>query len=151
MGRPPSHFSTAVHSEALKAACKAAWAHLTRQQGNIGEASKKEDCWKAFLQTEICLPEGWETELAATPYNTPRTEEEALSMAWERLRHGFEGDVRTMETLEAVTGKQWVRSRRHDTVWSYAVLTWDQLRQKRGLGLKKIRGLIEMFAIWAGA
>jgi Putative PD-(D/E)XK family member, (DUF4420) len=37
-------------------------------------------------------------------------------------------------------------------VWrahSYAVLTWGQLRMKPGLGLKKIRGLLEMLAVAA--
>jgi hypothetical protein len=55
-------------------------------------------------------------------------------------------DSRTIEGLEAYTGKVWVPARRRDTVASYAVLTWEQLRMKPGLGLKKLRLLVEMFA-----
>lgn len=135
--------------EALKTVCKVAWEHLTHQQGNVGEASKKAECWEAFKRKEIALPSGWQTELAETPFVAPRSEEEALAAAWERLRHKFITDTRTMESIEAYTGKEWVRARRRDPVSSYAVLTWDQLRAQRGLGLKKLRTLVEMLAIAA--
>jgi len=137
--------------EALKTACKAAWGRLNQQQGNVGEASKKVECWEAFRRKKIALPEAWRKELAERPFAVPRTEEETLSAAWERLRHKFLADTRMIEDLEALTGKQWVRSRQCDTVSSYAVLTWEQLRRRRGLGMKKIRNLIEMFAIAEGA
>ena len=138
-----------VLCEALKLVCKAAWEHLTHQQGNVGEASKKPDCWEAFKRKEIALPTGWQNELAATAFVTPRTEEDAVAATWERLRHRFISDVRTLEGLEAFTNKQWVRTRRRDAVSSYAVLTWDQLRARPGLGLKKIRDLVEMLGIAA--
>jgi hypothetical protein len=135
--------------EALKAVCNVAWEHLTQQQGNVGEASKKAECWEAFKRKEIALPAGWQNELADSPFIAPRSEEEALAAAWERLRHKFISDSRTMESLEAYTGKEWVRTRRRDPVSSYAVLTWEQLRLRPGLGLKKLRTLVEMLAIAA--
>lgn len=138
-----------VLCEALKAACKTAWDHLNQQQGNVGEASKKAECWEAFRRKEIALPVDWQTELADSSFVVPRTEEEALSAAWERLRHRFLADTRVIEDLEVLTGRQWVRSRSCDTVSSYAVLAWEQLRRRRGLGMKKIRNLVEMFAIAA--
>lgn len=133
--------------DALKTTCRAAWEHLNQQQGNVGEASKKTECWEAFRRKDVVLSGQWQSELAGTPFVVPRTEEDALSSAWEGLRDVFLSDTRTIEGLEAFTGKQWVRTRRQDTVSSYAVLTWDQLRQQPGLGLKKIRALVEMFAI----
>lgn len=135
--------------EVLKTVCKTAWEHLNQQQGNIGEASKKAECWEAFCRKGIPLSDEWKAELSDSSFVTPRTEEEALSSAWERLRRGFIADDRTLEGLEAYTGKQWVRSRRRDTVSSYSVLTWEQLRQRPGLGLKKIRDLVQMFAVAA--
>ena len=75
--------------------------------------------------------------------------EEALAADWQRLRNRFVTDTRTIEGLEAYTGREWVRTRRRDPVSSYAVLTWEQLRQRPGLGLKKMRSLVEMFAIAA--
>ncbi len=135
--------------EALKTVCKEAWEHLNHQQGNVGEASKKAECWEAFRQKEIALPGDWQAELAAAPFIAPRSEEEALAATWEQLRPKFLGDARTIEGLEAFTGREWVRTRRRDMVSSYAVLTWEQLRQRPGLGLKKIRALVEMFAIAA--
>lgn len=135
--------------EAVKAVCKEAWEHLNHQQGNIGEASKKAECWEAFRKKEIALKGDWQAELAEAAFVAPRSEEEALAGTWERLRHKFLGDARTLEGLEAYTGREWVRTRRRDLVSSYAVLTWEQLRLRPGLGLRKIRALVEMFAIAA--
>jgi hypothetical protein len=113
----------------------------------VGEASKKAECWEAFRRKEIALSAGWQNELAETAFIAPRSEEEALAAAWERLRHKFITDVRTMEGIEAYTGKEWVRTRRRDPVSSYAVLTWEQLRLRPGLGLRKLQTLVEMLAI----
>ena len=79
----------------------------------------------------------------------PRSEEEAVAAEWEKLRHRFIADARTIKELEACTGKEWIRSRRRDSVGSYALLTWEQLRMRPGLGPKKILVLVEMFAIAA--
>ncbi len=135
--------------EVLKTVCAAAWEHLTQREGNVGEASKKVDCWDAFRRKEIVLSGKWRAELADSPFSVPRTEEEALSSTWERLRHRFLDDRRTIEDLEAYTGKQWVRSRRYNHVSAYARLTWEQLCRRRGLGIKRVRSLVEMFAIAA--
>lgn len=136
--------------EALKTVCREAWEHLNHQQGNIGEASKKAECWEAFRQKDIALKGDWQAELAKVPFIVPRSEEEALEATWERLRHKFLHDTRTILGLEACTGRDWIRARRGDRVSSYAVLTWEQLRRQPGLGLKKIRALVEMFEIAAG-
>lgn len=135
--------------ESLKEVCRQAWEHLNHQQGNIGEASKKAQCWQAFLHKEIALPGAWQEELAPTPFIEPCSEEEALAGKWEQLRHKFLEDDRTIEGLEAFTGREWVRPRRRDPVSSYAVLTWEQLRQQPGLGLRKIRTLVELLEIAA--
>src|ERR1035437_2291673 len=135
--------------EAAKTVCNEAWEHLNHQQGNVGEASKKVECWESFRNKGIPLSEDWEAELADQAFVAARSEEDALAAEWERLRHAFISDMRTIEGLEAYTGKEWIRTRRRDPVSSYAVLTWEQLRMKPGLGLKKIRGLLEMFAIAA--
>jgi len=142
------HLSPAL-CDAVKAVCAAAWEYLNQQQGNVGEASKKAECWEAFRKKEIALKGDWQAELAAAPFIAPRSEEDALQAAWEQLRHKFLGDDRTIEGLEAHTGREWVRLRRRDMISSYAVLTWDQLRHLPKLGLKKIRALVEMFAIAA--
>lgn len=135
--------------EAVKAVCNVAWEHLTHHQGNVNEVSKKADCWESFRKKEIALGQEWRAELAEHPIVAPRSEEEALATEWERLRHQFIPDSRTLEGLEAYTGKEWIRTKRRDPVSQYAVLTWEQLRRRPGLGLKKIRTLVEMFAIAA--
>jgi hypothetical protein len=133
--------------DAVKAVCNVAWEHLNHQQGKVGEASKKAECWESFRSKEIALGQEWKSELAKDPFVVPRSAEEALAAEWERQRHGFITDTRTIEGLEAYTGREWVRTRRRDPVSSYAVLTWEQLRQRPGLGLRKSRALVEMFAI----
>jgi hypothetical protein len=42
-----------------------------------------------------------------------------------------------------------VRTRRKDPVLDYAKLSWDQLLGRPGIGFKKARQLVEMFAIAA--
>ena len=135
--------------EAAKTVCNEAWEHLNHQQGNVGEASKKVECWESFRKKVIQLSADWEAELADQAFVAPRSEEDALAAEWERLRHTFISDARTIEGLEAYTGKEWIRTRRRDPVSSYAVLTWGQLRLRPGLGLKKVRSLLEMLAIAA--
>ncbi|MEO6335972.1 MAG: hypothetical protein ABIP71_04030, partial [Verrucomicrobiota bacterium] len=125
---------------------KEAHEHLLRQPGNPSEAAKKPECWEAFCRRSIKLECAWEKELAETAFLTPSTETDLLADEWEKLRKHFKDDARTIEALEAYTGKSWIRNRRRDTVSSYAVLKWEQLRMRPGLGPKKVRDLVEMFA-----
>ena len=104
------------------------------------------ECWETFRKKKLQLDTTWEKELSAVAFIAPTSEEEALAAEWERVRQKLINDPRTIEGLEAYTGKVWVPARRRDTVASYAVLTWEQLRMKPGLGLKKLRLLVEMFA-----
>ncbi len=126
--------------------CKAVNAHLMAQSGNVGEASKRVECWETFRKKKLQLATTWEKELSAVAFIAPTSEEEALAAEWERVRQKLINDPRTIEGLQAYTGKVWVPARLRDTVASYAVLTWEQLRMKPGLGLKKLRLLVEMFA-----
>jgi len=133
--------------DALKCAAGAAHEHITRQEGNPGEASKTLECWQAFKSRKIELPLKWEAELAQDEFIDPRSETDALSTRWERLRRPFINDMRTIEGLEAYTQRTWIAKRRRDTVSKYASMTWDELKQQRGLGTKRVRDLIEMFEI----
>ncbi|HEX3857061.1 MAG TPA: AIPR family protein [Verrucomicrobiae bacterium] len=126
--------------------CKAANEHLLAQTGNVGEVSKRAECWEEFRKKKLKLSKAWEDELSATAFVAPTCEEDALAPEWDKIRKKFTNDARTIEGLEAYTGKVWVPSKRRDLVASYAVLTWDQLRMRPGLGLKKLRSLVEMFA-----
>ena len=139
------HLSPAL-CEAITEACKAANKHLLAQSGNVGEASKRTECWDEFRKMKLKLSDAWEGEWAATAFVAPTNEEEVLAAEWEKMRHKFAQDARTIEGLEAFTGKVWVSSKRRDLVASYATMTWEQLRMKPGLGLKKLRILVEMFA-----
>ena len=125
---------------------KEAHGFLTRQPGNPSEFAKKAECWENFRDKNIRLNETWERELAESAFVAPNSGSELLEAEWEKLRQSFTNDDRTIEALEAYTGKSWVRTRRRDTVMSYAVLTWEQLRLRPGLGPKKVRELVEMFA-----
>jgi hypothetical protein len=48
--------------------------------------------------------------------------------------------------LEAITNKSWVGKRRGDPVYVYAERNWDLLRAMPGMGLKKIRYLVEILS-----
>lgn len=132
---------------ALKVVCKAAWEHLNQQQGNVNEASKKSECWEVFRGRDIALAPEWLSELVDVPFITPGADEDKLPEIWEKLRRGYFADLRTMGDLEAATGMKWVRRRKKDYVSTYAVLAWPELRGLPGVGLKKVRSLIQMLAV----
>lgn len=133
-------------SDALKLACEAAHRHITSQEGNPGEACKREACWKTFRQMELPIDNRWRFELSSTRYLPANSEEEAIAHQWEIVRHQFVVDTRTIAELEALTGKTWVATRRADKVEKYATQSWEQLRGTRGLGSKKLRALVELLS-----
>ncbi len=135
--------------KALEAVCIEAHKHISNTEGNAGEWSKKLECWQKFQGNSISLPKTWESEWADSPFEVPTTEEEALAAEWEKLRLMFLQDNRTIQGLEAYTNRVWVPKYRREAVASLAALDWNALRLKPGLGLKKLRTLIEMFAIAA--
>ncbi len=136
-------------SDAVKAVCAAAHDHITSQEGNPGEASKKESCWIEFRDQNLSEPKAWRNELSTTAFVNVNNEEDALSSEWERVRHSFVNDSRTLGDLEIVTGKAWMKTRRGDPIYFYAEKTWEQLRSERlkgnrRLGLNLLRGLVEI-------
>jgi hypothetical protein len=139
------HLSVAL-CEAVKFVCAEAHRHITAQEGNPGEASKKEFCWREFRETELSEPSEWREELSETAFLPATMEADALVSEWERIRHAFINDQRTIEQLEVLTAREWVVARRHHVVHDYAEKTWEQLRGKRGMGLRKIRGLVELLS-----
>jgi len=132
--------------DALKAAAAAAQEHITSQEGNPGEASKREACWNDFLRKKLTLPSGWESELVKQAFVPVTDEREALAAEWERIRHEFVNDSRTIGDLEALTCRTWIAQRRGDPVYFYAEKSWDQLCRLRGLGNKRLKELITMFS-----
>lgn len=134
--------------DAITSVLKKAHRHLLTStlNGNPSEAAKKEECWKDFRALTITLTQTWESEFAPSPLIAPRHENELLPAEWERLRQGFINDPRTIEALEAYTGRLWVRTRRRDTIASYAVLTWNELNLMPGMSSRKARDLLEMLA-----
>lgn len=135
--------------KALEVVCAAAHNHITSVEGNPGEISKKEGAWADFRDSRIDVPTSWEKELAKEPFVAPTTEEDALAAEWEKVRHSLVNDSRTIEGLEAYANRTWVPRYRRETVSSFATMPWQQLRMKPGLGLKKLKGLVELFAVAA--
>ena len=135
--------------DALGIVCAAAHRHITRVEGNPGEWSKKEDCWKAFKDLEIEVGEAWQTEWAQSAFVAPTTEEDAVSAEWDKVRIQLQRDNRTIQALEVFTNREWVPRYRREAVATLAALTWPELKRKPGLGLKKLRVLVEMYAIAA--
>jgi len=135
--------------DVLKIVLAKAHAHLTSQIGNVGEASKRKECWDDFRIHEIDTGDGWSREWAQESFIEHSTERDAVAAEWEKLRSLFLNDNRTVEGLENYTGLEWVRTRRRDPVSDYAKLSWEQLLEKPGIGFSKARKLVEMFAIAA--
>lgn len=135
-----------ITQEALKASCQAAYEHITQTGGNVGEWSKKSECWDAFQGVEIALPIGWEEELADTPFQTLHMGADSLAQDWERVRIRFVSDSRRLGELEALTGRQWMGRYRTDEVRKYAGRRWNELKGSGGRRLKNVRDLVDLLS-----
>lgn len=132
--------------EAMKAACQSAYRHLIQTSGNVGEWSKKTDCWDSFRRTDIVVGPGWESEWAETSFLTSPTELDAVAQDWERLRLQFVEDPRTLGELEALTGRVWLAKHREDEARAHAVRKWTELRGPGGRRYKNLRDFVELFS-----
>jgi hypothetical protein len=132
---------------AVEKACLAAHKFLTKHEGNIGEVSKREDVWNEFRENQIEMNSLWKAEWADQSLLAPTSEEERLEAAWDVLREHLLHDSRTIEGLEAYTGKTFAPKYRREPVAAMAALSWRRLKSKPGLGMKKIGTLVEMFEV----
>lgn len=135
--------------EALKIACTSAHQFISEAEGNPGESTKKPEFWDSFRLSNIALPDGWEVEWAESSFIAPTNQEDALASEWEKVRLLLLNDNRTIQALEAYTNREWVTKYRRASVASLASNDWKSLKRKLGIGLKKLRILVEMFAIAA--
>lgn len=134
---------------ALEVVCAEAHRHITTTAGNPGERSKKKECWGEFRVLSIPLPPAWENEWAEAAFETPTDEEDAIAAEWAKVRRHFLNDSRTIQGLEAYTNRAWVARYRRKPVASFAATEWRDLKQMPGLGVIKLKGLVEMFCIAA--
>jgi hypothetical protein len=137
--------------EAVKSLCRAAHAHLIQTGGNVGEWSKKPECWDAFRQQDVEVIADWKSEWAETSFGAPASDLDGLANEWERVRLGFTDDARTLGELEALTGKAWIARRRGDEVRSFAARSWSELREMRAAGpggrrLRNLRELVDLIS-----
>ena len=132
--------------EALKSACQAAYAHITQTGGNVGEWSKKSECWDSFQTREIARPDGWEAEWAVSPFHTAHTGNDTIAQEWEQVRMHFVSDERTLGELEALTGRQWMRRYSGDEVRKYAGRRWSELKGSGGRRLKNVGDLVSLLS-----
>ena len=132
--------------DALKAACQAAYAHITKTDGNVGEWSKKLECWEAFRSLQVDSVGNWDSEWADTPFLPVTTDMASLANDWERVRSHYLADTRTLGELEALTGREWMARYRSREVRSYATCRWDELKGPGGRRYKNLRDLVELLA-----
>ena len=137
--------------EMIKVACQSAYQHLTQTSGNVGEWSKKAECWEGFRTQELAANPGWEREWADAPFLSGPTELDAVAQEWERLRTHFLEDPRTLGELEALTGREWSAARRGDEARLHAARKWEELKGPGGRRYRNIRAFVELFsaAAWA--
>ncbi len=142
------HRVPALTQESLKAACREAYRHITQTSGNVGEWSKKSDCWDQFREVEIQLPVGWETEWSENSFLRLSVGADGLAVDWQHIRRFFVNDSRSIGELEALTGRQWMARYRQDQVCTFARRSWSELK---GAGGRRPKNLRELIALLTGA
>lgn len=93
----------------------------------------------------------WITDPRISPLpNSVRFTGEYILYWWARsflqIRYQFVNDTRTLEELEALTGRQWLARNRSVAVHTYAVRRWDDLRGAGGRRLKNVRDLVGLLS-----
>jgi AIPR protein len=131
---------------ALRSACGAAYTHIAQTAGNVGEWSKRPECWESFRAQDIPVPASWQTEWSATPFVNALADRDLIAQEWERLRPLFLTDLRTLGELEALTGRQWVARHRGDSASAYAARSWNELKGSGGRRLKNVDDLVQLFS-----
>lgn len=132
--------------EALKSACQAAYAHIIQTGGNVGEWSKKTECWEAFKNTAVSLPDNFMSEWADNSFLAIPINSDTSAGDWERIRSYFVTDNRKIGELEALTGNKWVSKYSGDEVRKFAILGYGELKGKGGRRLKNIPNLISLLS-----
>jgi hypothetical protein len=135
--------------DAMKEICVAAHRHICSQSGNQGESCKKEACWQAFRNSTLTIPDTWRMGLSEYRFLPATSQEEALGLVWEQVRHQFLNDIRTVGELEDLTGKKWPafqRGTRTQAVSFYAEKSWMDLHRLPRMGAKAMRSMAELLA-----
>lgn len=145
------HQSISTHlAKALDAVAHEARHHITNPPGgrNVTEWCKKEECWNAFRDTPINLPEGWDVGLADVSLEVARSEGDQLEAQWEAVRFHFINSAATIGEFAWQAKTRWPQARWQHPVADYAKLTWQQLQAKKAFSLAKQRVLVETLE-WA--
>jgi hypothetical protein len=75
---------------------------------------------------------------------------EATEQEWERVRHKFIGDQRTIMGLAVRMGREYPPNAGGWIVGQVVALTWKQLQMKPGFGPKKLRDIVALLSAAAG-
>jgi hypothetical protein len=113
---------------------------------NIGENTKKRECWERFRSLEIDVPRGWLSKLSTKRFLSFESDAENLSALWDEVRSGFLDSDLTIRALEISTGKNWPVRMSTTSVASIAAKAYDQMIATKGIGERKMRQIIEFFA-----
>jgi hypothetical protein len=113
---------------------------------NIGENTKKRQCWEQFRTLEIDTPSGWMSKLSSKRFLSFKSDAENLSPQWDEVRTGFLNSPLTTKALEVSTGKNWPVKMNTTAIASIAAKTYDQMIAIKGVGEKTMRLIIEFFA-----
>jgi len=132
--------------DCMKAACRAAHEHIMKTGGNVGEWSKKSECWDRFRERDIVAASNWESEWSERPYLSFNAGPDPTALDWESIRLRFLNDTRTIGELEALTGQQWLARYRGEETRSFAIRSWAQLKGTGGRRLRKVRELINLLS-----
>jgi hypothetical protein len=126
-----------------------ALAYIKALPGNPTEAAKKEETWQRFQNTRIELDASWERSLGTHAYVAPRSDMEAVELEWERVRTHFLNDTRTIMGMAVHMGKSYPANSGGWVVGHVAALDWERLKMKPGFGPKKLREIVQLFALAA--
>jgi len=115
-------------------------------KANIGENTKKKECWERFRDLEIDVPRGWLSKLSTKRFISFESDAENLSALWDEVRTEFLDSTLTIRALEISTGKNWPVKINTTAVAGIAAKTYNQMIAIKGIGEKKMRLIIEFLA-----
>lgn len=105
---------------------------------NLGENTKKEECWKLFKEMDVEIPFDLAHEISDHPFMPFDSSTSKTSAAWDRARTGFEDSIETIKSLETILNRKWPTKMLTQPIAQIAKLSYEDLIQLKGIGRKKI-------------
>jgi hypothetical protein len=112
-------------------------------KANLGENTKKEECWNQFRNRQLDVPNAWQLKLSSRQFLSLDTSNDTLPESWDLARDPFINSNLTVKALEGMVGETWP-SKGFTSIADFARLSYFELTNTKRANRTKIREMIRL-------